>query len=112
MWRRGRSALATSHGTRRSSGWPKMASPSCWRRARQPSRMCERLLLWPSGAQRRAVRTTRAVRAGERLAADDLAVLRPCPPDALPPYRLGEVLGRLARVDIDAGDCVRPADVD
>ena len=61
--------------------------------------------------QRRAVRTARAIATGEVLTADDLTVLRPCPTDALPPYRIGEVVGKTARADLEAGACVRPADV-
>ena len=61
--------------------------------------------------QRRAVRTARAIAAGEVLTAADLTVLRPCPGDALPPYRMHEVVGRATRADLEAGACVRPADV-
>jgi len=61
--------------------------------------------------QRRAVRAKHGLRAGATIAAGDLIVLRPCPADALPPYRINEVIGRSVRRDIPAGDCVRPADV-
>ena len=61
--------------------------------------------------QRRAVRAARAIKAGAAIRAEDLIVLRPCPPDALPPYRMGDVVGRSARRDIEAGDCVRLRDV-
>ena len=62
--------------------------------------------------QRRAVRAARAIRKHHAIAEADLTVLRPCPADALPPYRIGEVVGRMARRDIEAGDCVRLADVE
>jgi N-acetylneuraminate synthase len=61
--------------------------------------------------QRRAVRALGAIAKDEIVSADKLTVLRPCPADALPPYRIDEVVGRLAARDIEAGDCVRPADV-
>jgi sialic acid synthase SpsE len=61
--------------------------------------------------QRRAVRAKRPIPSGTVIGDDDLAVLRPCPVDALPPFRIGEVHGRIAVRDIDEGDCVRAADV-
>jgi N-acetylneuraminate synthase len=62
--------------------------------------------------QRRAVRASRPIAAGQLLRAEDLTLLRPCPSDALPPYRLQEAVGRVARHAIEAGDCVRLADLD
>lgn len=62
--------------------------------------------------QRRAVRAVRAVAPGETVTAADLNVLRPCPTDAVPPYRIGEVIGRRLTRPVDAGDCVRLADVE
>ncbi len=62
--------------------------------------------------QRRAVRAARAIRKDQTLSEADLTVLRPCPADALPPYRIGEVIGRVARRDIEAGDYVRLTDVE
>ncbi|HZS63056.1 MAG TPA: N-acetylneuraminate synthase family protein [Xanthobacteraceae bacterium] len=61
--------------------------------------------------QRRAIRAARPIRAGARIDAADIFPLRPCPPDALPPYRIGEVIGRIAARDIAEGECVRLADV-
>ncbi len=62
--------------------------------------------------QRRAIRAARAISVGEAIAAADLTVLRPCPEDALPPYRQGELIGRRARRDIEKGDCLRLEDTD
>ncbi|MDP7602295.1 MAG: N-acetylneuraminate synthase family protein, partial [Alphaproteobacteria bacterium] len=62
--------------------------------------------------QRRAVRAARAIAAGETITTTDLAVLRPCPVDALPPYRLGELIGRRAGRDIAEGDCVALEDTE
>jgi N-acetylneuraminate synthase len=60
--------------------------------------------------QRRAVRASRDLPAGHRITAADLTVLRPCPSDALPPYRALELLGRVLVRDITEGDCIRPGD--
>jgi N-acetylneuraminate synthase len=60
--------------------------------------------------QRRSVRAARNIAAGETLTADDMVVLRPCPPDALPPYRMGELIGKTCARDIPNGDCVRHED--
>jgi N-acetylneuraminate synthase len=61
--------------------------------------------------QRRAVRARGPIRQGSRITAEDLTVLRPCPADALPPYRFDEVVGLVACRDIEAGECVRPTDL-
>jgi sialic acid synthase SpsE len=62
--------------------------------------------------QRRAVRAKMELRTGELVEADDLTVLRPCPDVALPPFRLGELLGRRLRRNIPAGDIVCLEDVE
>lgn len=61
--------------------------------------------------QRRAVRAARDLAPGEVLARNDLTVLRPCPLDALPPYRLLEVLGKPLARAIPVGDRVRLTDL-
>jgi sialic acid synthase SpsE len=62
--------------------------------------------------QRRAVRAMTVLRIGDLVEADNLNVLRPCPEGALPPYRLGELLGRRSLRDIPMGDVVRLEDVE
>lgn len=62
--------------------------------------------------QRRAIRASRELPAGTVLAARDLIPLRPCPADALPPYRADELVGRRTRHAIADGDCVRLSDVE
>ncbi len=62
--------------------------------------------------QRRAIRAARPIARAASIDAADLVVLRPCPPDALPPYRMSEVVGRKAARDIAAGDCVRLSDLE
>ena len=61
--------------------------------------------------QRRGIRARLALAEGTKIAASDLISLRPCPADALPPYRIGELLGRTTRRAIAEGDCVRASDV-
>jgi N-acetylneuraminate synthase len=61
--------------------------------------------------QRRAVRAAANIAAGSEIAKADLAYLRPCPIDALPPFRDTEVIGKTASRDIPIGECVRPRDV-
>jgi N-acetylneuraminate synthase len=62
--------------------------------------------------QRRAVRARSAIRAGATVKEPDLIVLRPCPQDGLPPFRISKVIGRRTLRDIAAGDCVRLSDVE
>ncbi len=47
--------------------------------------------------QRRSLRAARELPAGHVLTRGDLTVLRPCPPDSLPPYRVHELIGRMLR---------------
>lgn len=61
--------------------------------------------------QRRAVRAARPIMAGKTVTDADIVPLRPCPSDALPPYRKDEIVGKLAARDIEAGDCLRTTDV-
>lgn len=60
--------------------------------------------------QRRAIRTARDLPAGHEVTKDDLVFLRPCPTDAMPPYRCDELLGRKLTRPIQAGDCLRRTD--
>ena len=62
--------------------------------------------------QRRALRTTRDIAAGTVLQAADLIPLRPCPPDALPPYQITQLLGKTVIRDIPSGCHVGPSDLD
>ena len=61
--------------------------------------------------QRRALRLTRDVAAGETLSEDDLESLRPAPSGALEPHQLGEVVGRSLTVAKVAGDEIYPNEV-
>ncbi|MBT5400240.1 N-acetylneuraminate synthase [bacterium] len=62
--------------------------------------------------QRRSVRTNRLITKGEIIHNDDLSVLRPCPQDAIPPYRINEVLGKSINRNIDKGDYIRINDLE
>jgi sialic acid synthase SpsE len=57
--------------------------------------------------QRRALRFTRDLEAGHRITDADVFPTRPCPPDGLPPYRAGEVIGRVLAAAVVADELVR-----
>jgi sialic acid synthase SpsE len=57
--------------------------------------------------QRRAIRVIKDLAAGTVLTRDLMTVLRPCPADGLPPYRIDELIGRHLRQDIKAGEHLR-----
>ena len=57
--------------------------------------------------QRRAIRAARNIKAGEIIDGTMFKVLRPCPPDGLPPNRESEVLDKCVINDIPEGDCIR-----
>lgn len=61
--------------------------------------------------QRRAIRASRDLAAGTVLTADDLVMLRPCPLDALPPYKSSTLIDKTLTVEIPAGECLRASDV-
>lgn len=54
--------------------------------------------------QRRALRVTQSIKRGEVIEESLVIPLRPCPRDAIPPYRLAEVVGRRMRRDIESGE--------
>jgi sialic acid synthase SpsE len=54
--------------------------------------------------QRRCLRATRNIRAGETIKESDVVALRPAPTAALPPSAIETVIGRKARADIKEGD--------
>lgn len=62
--------------------------------------------------QRRSLRARVALAAGSSIDKEKLKVLRPCPPDAIEPYRLQELIGRTTRRDIAAGEYLRWTDVE
>ena len=62
--------------------------------------------------QRRAIRFVHDMAAGEIVSKEDLKVLRPCPPDGLPPYRMGEVLGKALRHSMKKGQHLKIGDIE
>ena len=61
--------------------------------------------------QRRAVRLRRGATAGAVLTAEDLECLRPCPPDAVDPRHVDDMVGRRLAVDKVQGDALRWTDL-
>lgn len=61
--------------------------------------------------QRRAIRARNPLPSGAVVTAADLEVLRPCPPDGLPPHELEKVVGRRLNREVPAGDYLRAADL-
>lgn len=62
--------------------------------------------------QRRAIRLKGSLPAGTVLERDDLAVLRPCPVDAIPPYSINDLVGRRLRRDMHSADYLRWTDLE
>lgn len=62
--------------------------------------------------QRRAIRLKTDLAQGATLSRESIAVLRPCPTDALPPYEIHKVLGKQLRRSIKAGDYLRWSDIE
>lgn len=54
--------------------------------------------------QRRAIRAKVNIAQGQIFEERDLACLRPCPPGALPPYEIENLVGKIANRDIPAGE--------
>jgi N-acetylneuraminate synthase len=57
--------------------------------------------------QRRCLRVARSVKMGEVFTRDMLRVLRPAVPGAIKPDEIAAVVGKSARVDIEAGQELR-----
>lgn len=62
--------------------------------------------------QRRSICAARALSAGTRLAREDLALLRPCPADAVEPSQLDRVVGATLARSLEPGEHVRWKDLD
>jgi len=60
--------------------------------------------------QRRAIRAKNDMDIGHTIVKQDLEVLRPCPEDALPPYKMQEVLGKSLNRNLEKGDYLRLTD--
>ena len=62
--------------------------------------------------QRRAIRLARDLNAGTVVQKSDFAMLRPCPPDAIPPYKLDMLLGKTLRSSKAAGEHLKWSDLE
>lgn len=62
--------------------------------------------------QRRAIRLVQGLSAGESIQREHLTVLRPCPVDGLPPYYIGDLIGRKIRHDMKSGEHIKWTDLE
>ena len=62
--------------------------------------------------QRRSIRLAREMGAGEVLQKEDLELLRPCPEDGLPPYRMIDVVGKILRKAKFRGEHLAVTDIE
>ena len=97
---------------------PFSMTPKTWREMVDRTRELERALGSPDKrvneneeetviVQRRCLRAARDIQAGEVLAREMIAVLRPATPGAILPYEISAVIGTRALVDIPAGKELR-----
>jgi sialic acid synthase SpsE len=61
--------------------------------------------------QRRAVRAAGDLPIGTKLVREHITMLRPCPPDAIPPYEAAGIYGKILLKPIKAGDHIRWTDL-
>jgi sialic acid synthase SpsE len=62
--------------------------------------------------QRRSIRLQSDIAKGQKLNRENLTVLRPCPSDALPPFELPNVIGKVTRRSLKAGEHLRWTDIE
>lgn len=62
--------------------------------------------------QRRAIRMAANLEVGSILTREHLTVLRPCPPDGLPPYELPKLIGKKVRRNLSVGEHLRWIDLE
>jgi len=61
--------------------------------------------------QRRAIRANSNLTKGFLIKEKDLIVLRPCPSDGLPPYKMNDVIGKKLKRYIQEGDLIKLSDL-
>lgn len=61
--------------------------------------------------QRRSIRAMCDISQGTILSTQHMTMLRPCPADAVPPYKAPELCGKVVIHPIKAGDCIRWTDL-
>lgn len=57
--------------------------------------------------QRRAIRAATNLASGNILSRENLTVLRPCPIDGLPPYRINDLIGKKIQHNLNVGEHLR-----
>ncbi len=62
--------------------------------------------------QRRCVRANFSLKVGSRLTRQDLSVLRPATPGAVRPNEIDQIIGRVLKVDLKAGEELRWSDIE
>jgi N-acetylneuraminate synthase len=62
--------------------------------------------------QRRSIRAKKNILAGSLFKKQDFELLRPCPLNALPPYRIDDIHGKVSRRDISLGDYLTCQDLE
>lgn len=60
--------------------------------------------------QRRAIRASTSIIKGEKFTRENLTVLRPCPKDGLPPYKLVDILDKKSKRNIKTGEVIHIED--
>ena len=97
-------------------------NPKTWREMIKSARELEKSLgdgkkivekneLKPAIVQRRAIRANSDILKGSKIIKRNLSFLRPCPKDALPPYKFKFLLGKILKKNIKKGDVIRLRDV-
>lgn len=62
--------------------------------------------------QRRCIRLSTNLMAGETIMREHLSVLRPCPNDGLAPHHIDEVVGKKIRLDLKIGEHIKWTDLE
>lgn len=97
-------------------------NPKTWRAMVSNARELEKSLgngkktvekneLKPAIVQRRAIRANTNILRGTKINKKNLSFLRPCPKDALPPFKVKYLLGKKLKKNIKKGDVIRLKDV-
>ena len=56
--------------------------------------------------QRRAIRTKNKINKGQLIKKEDIIFLRPCPTNALPPYKINEIINKTSKQEIEKEDII------
>tara|TARA_B100002051_G_C16227998_1_gene389049 strand:- start:2 stop:532 length:531 start_codon:yes stop_codon:yes gene_type:complete len=97
-------------------------NPETWREMIDRARELEKSLgngkkiiekneIQPAIVQRRAIRVNKNIKKNSIINGGDLTFLRPCPANALPPYKAKDILGKKIIKNIKNGDVIRLKDV-